>query len=93
MKYLHTPNESGKQRLLVNEKTVVVGAHLLKGETIPPHNSQKTVVATIVKGKVFFDDGKGNGEEILPGACVYMEPGEVHSLKAIEESELIIVHF
>lgn len=93
MEYLHTPKGSGKERLLANEKAAVVGAHLLKGETIPPHNSKKHVVATIVKGKLFFDDGKGNGEEIAPGTCVYMEPGEVHSLRAIEESELIIVHF
>lgn len=92
MKFLQGTG-NGKERIYADDKAAIVSATLPKGETIPAHTSAKNVMVTIVKGKVFFDDGAGNGEEIFPGKVVYMQPGELHSLRAIEDSQLMIIHF
>lgn len=92
MKFLQGTG-NGKERIYADDKAAIVSATLEKGSVIPAHMSTKNVMVTIVKGKVFFDDGKGNGEEIYPSKVVYMVPGELHSLTAIEDSQLMIIHF
>ncbi|MDO5330739.1 MAG: cupin [Bacillota bacterium] len=93
MQFLKSPGVPGKSKLVDDGKAVVVCANLKAGAKIPAHSSPKSVLVTIVKGRVFFGDGKDGGEEIFPGKAVYMNPGDLHNLEAIEDSELFIIHF
>ena len=81
----------GKFEHLIDEDKLQ-GPHLQKksGEEIRSHKSDKTVIVVIYKGKVDFtgEDGK---DIILPGDIIRMDPNESHSLKAIEDSDLLVI--
>ena len=61
-----------------------------KGEEIPSHKSDKSVVLVIYKGKVVFKEEKGN-QIIIPGDIITMDPNEIHALKAFDDSDLMVI--
>ena len=61
-----------------------------KGEEIPSHKSDKSVVLVFYKGKVDFKEEKGK-QIIIPGDIITMDPNEIHVLKALEDSDLMVI--
>lgn len=81
----------GKFEHLVDEENLqVTHLQIKKGEEVPSHKSDKNVVVVIYKGKVDFT-GKNGSEIIAPGDIIVMEPEEKHSLKALEDSDLMVI--
>lgn len=81
----------GKFEHLVDEDNLqITHLQIKKGEEIPRHKSDKSVVVVIYKGKVDFKEENGN-QIIIPGDIITMDPNEIHSLKALEDSDLMVI--
>lgn len=81
----------GKFEHLVDEDNLqVTHLQIKKGEEVPSHKSDKSVVVVIYKGKVDFT-GENGSEIILPGDIIVMEPNEMHALHALEDSDLMVI--
>ena len=48
------------------------------------------MVVVIYKGKVDFVGENGN-EIIVPGDIITMDPNELHALRAIDDSDLMVI--
>ena len=91
MKKLSANVLDGKfEHLLDEDKLQITHLQIKKGEEIPSHKSDKNVVVVIYKGKVDFVGENGN-EIIVPGDIITMEANELHALKAIDESDLMVI--
>lgn len=81
----------GKFEHLVDEENLqVTHLQIKKGEEIPSHKSDKDAVVVIYKGKVDFS-GENGSEIIVPGDIIVMKPEEMHTLTAIEDSDLMVI--
>lgn len=81
----------GKFEHLVDENNLqITHLQIKSGEEIPSHKSDKSVIVVIYKGKVDFS-GENNKEIIIPGDIIVMNPNEIHSLRAIEDSDLMVI--
>lgn len=76
--------------MLDEDKLQITHLQIKKGEEIPSHKSDKNVVVVIYKGKVDFVGENGN-EIIVPGDIISMDPNEMHALKAINDSDLMVI--
>lgn len=91
MKKLSANILDGKfEHLLDEDKLQITHLQIKKGEEIPSHKSDKSVVVVIYKGKVDFVGEKGN-EIIVPSDIISMKPNEMHALKAIDDSDLMVI--
>ena len=91
MKKLSANILDGKfEHLLDEDKLQITHLQIKQGEEIPSHKSDKNVVVVIYKGKVDFVGENGN-EIIVPGDIITMEANEVHALKAIDVSDLMVI--
>lgn len=81
----------GKFEHLVDEnKLQVTHLQIKSGEEIPSHKSDKSVIVVIYKGEVHFS-GEHKKEIIVPGDIIVLNPDEIHALKAIEDSDLMVI--
>lgn len=81
----------GKFEHLIDEENLqVTHLQIKKGEEVPSHKSDKNVVVVIYKGRVNFS-GENGKEIIVPGDIINMEPGEIHALEALEDSNLMVI--
>lgn len=91
MKKLSANILDGKFEHLIDEdKLQITHLQIKQGEEIPSHKSDKNVVVVIYKGKVDFVGENGN-EIIVPGDIISMEANEMHALKAINDSDLMVI--
>lgn len=91
MKKLNANILDGKfEHLLDEDKLQITHLQIKKGEEIPSHKSDKNVVVVIYKGKVDFVGENGN-EIIVPGDIITMEANELHALKAMDDSDLMVI--
>ena len=91
MKKLSANILNGKfEHLLDEDKLQITHLQIKQGEEIPSHKSDKNVVVVIYKGKVDFVGENGN-EIIVPGDIISMKPNELHALKAIDDSDLMVI--
>ena len=91
MKKLSSNILDGKfEHLLDEDKLQITHLQIKQGEEIPSHKSDKNVVVVIYKGKVDFVGENGN-EIIVPGDIISMKPNELHALKAIDDSDLMVI--
>lgn len=76
---------------LIDTPTQVV-THLVldEGQAVPQHQADFSVIVVPIKGKILFSDA-AHTETIYPGKIVQMTPGELHALKAVQASELMVV--
>ena len=91
MKKLSANILDGKfEHLLDEDKLQITHLQIKQGEEISSHKSDKNVVVVIYKGKVDFVGENGN-EIIVPGDIITMKPNELHALKAIDNSDLMVI--
>ncbi|GAJ25664.1 hypothetical protein JCM15457_540 [Liquorilactobacillus sucicola DSM 21376 = JCM 15457] len=73
-----------------SDKQIITDLIIPKGKEIRAHHVPYTVVVVPVKGNVVFA-GENFREEIKPGIVVRLQPNEKHELKALTDSEIIVV--
>jgi quercetin dioxygenase-like cupin family protein len=62
------------------------------GKTVPKHHVPYDVIVVPIKGKVVFGDvDHGHHEALVPGDIVKMAPGEWHDLKAVDDTEVMVI--
>lgn len=93
MEFIKAKSLPGKVKLFDNGKAVIVNVTLEKGKTIPPHKAIKNVFTVVLKGKVLIGDGESKQKELSLGEAVYMDAGDNHTITAIEDSEVFVLHF
>lgn len=63
-----------------------------EGEVVPTHHADATVIVVPIKGKVVFGDvNHSRSETLVPGDIVQMRPNEPHNLKAIHDTEVMVI--
>ncbi len=69
----------------------VVQFHLSKGDCIPEHHTNASVVVITVKGRGIFTI-ESTQHEMNPGVVLEMHPFTPHAIEALEELEFTVVH-
>lgn len=72
------------------EKTNIFNMQLAAGEGVPEHDADADVIIIVKSGKLEFTV-EGEVAEVSPGVMLRMLPKEKHSLKAIEDSDLMVL--
>ena len=89
---LHDIGENSKhaERVLKGTKYDVIQIHMNQGEEITEHHAKVETLIIVRTGKVQFNV---EGEDVIltNEQILQMEPFEAHSLKALEETDLILM--
>lgn len=59
------------------------------GEAMPPHAVEGEITVQCIEGRVAFESAVGE-RELAPSQLVHLPGGEVHSLRALEDSSLLL---
>ncbi|MTT31350.1 hypothetical protein GMB86_04870 [Terrilactibacillus sp. BCM23-1] len=80
-----------KERLFHDPSQTIVHLSLAKNQEVPEHHGGNALVTVIpVKGEIVFSTQE-QSETLVPGKLVRLNAREPHSLKALQESEVIVV--
>lgn len=93
MKFIKTNSDVDLYEDIVKTPSQTV-THLVipADEVVPTHHADADVIVVPIKGKVVFADANHEHEATLvPGDIVQMAPNEPHNLRAIEDTEVIVV--
>lgn len=77
-------------KLLTLKNISVVNIQLKTDETIAEHDSKREVVIIVRKGAVIFDV-EGTETLVTQNNVLHMSPLERHSLRATEDTDLIVL--
>ncbi len=94
MDLIKTPNRLEEKpkhiaKLMTLENVSVVNIQLKKGETIAEHDSKREVIIIVRKGAIVFDV-EGTENLVTQDNVLHMSPFEKHSLRATEDTDLIV---
>ncbi|WP_281864727.1 cupin domain-containing protein [Planomicrobium okeanokoites] len=78
------------QKVAKFEKTNIVNMQLAAGEEISEHDADADVLIIVNSGRVEFTV-EGTVAEVSTGVMMRMTPKEKHSLKAIEDSNFLVI--
>lgn len=78
------------QKIANFEKTNIVNMQFAEGEGIAEHDADADVLIIVKSGKLELTV-EGKVAEVSPGVMVRLVPKEKHSLKAIEDSDLLVI--
>jgi quercetin dioxygenase-like cupin family protein len=73
-----------------HEKVDILNIQMRQGEFIPEHNVNNVAVVTVRKGKVRFNV-EGVDHLLTAQDVLILDPLEMHSLEALEETEIVVV--
>ncbi|MGM7636147.1 hypothetical protein [Bacillus sp. Hm123] len=95
MKIVHTPNHleaknKHVERCIQFNETNVLNIQLKTNEFIPEHDFNGDVLVIVRKGKVLFDV-EGQQVELTNENVLHIDPLEKHGLKALEDSDILVV--
>lgn len=88
--YLLAEKEKHIQRVMKLENVFVANIQLKAGEEIPKHDSKKEVIIAVRKGAVMFDV-EGTEVVVTEENVLHMDPLEMHSLRAVEDTDLLVI--
>ena len=77
-------------KLMTLENVSVVNIQLKTGETIAEHDSKREVIIIVRRGAVIFDI-EGTEKLVTQDNVLHMSPLEKHSLRATEDTDLIVL--
>ena len=77
-------------KLMTLENVAVVNIQLKTGETIAEHDSKREVIIIVRRGAVIFDV-EGTETLVIQDNVLHMSPLEKHSLRATEDTDLILL--
>lgn len=78
------------QKVAKFEKTNIVNMQLAAGEEITEHDADADVLIVVNSGRIEFTV-EGTVTEVSPGVMMRMTPKEKHSLKAVEDSDFLVI--
>ena len=92
LRNLHTENTAVQTQLLFepNDKKVV-SLQIAKGETLKEHVSKIPALLVCISGNAVFTDEKGTVINLNSGVYVMIEVNIKHEVKAIEESNFLLI--
>ncbi|WP_291151868.1 hypothetical protein [Flavobacterium sp. UBA7680] len=92
LKNLHTENKPVQTQLLFEPKDAkVISLQIAKGETLKEHVSKVPALLVCVSGNAVFTDEKGIVVNLNSGVYVMIEENVKHEVKAIEESDFLLI--
>jgi quercetin dioxygenase-like cupin family protein len=92
LKNLHTENKTVQTKLLFEpNESKVISLQIAKGETLKEHVSKIPALLVCISGNAVFTDEKGTVINLHSGTYVMIEENVKHAIKAIEESNFILV--
>lgn len=59
------------------------------GETIAPHKTKGPITVHCLEGRTIFTVGKSENE-MIPGDWLYLDEGQIHALRGIEDSTFLL---
>lgn len=84
-------SQSMKEKLYHDQSQTIIHLSLKAGQEIPKHSGANAIVTVIpVKGEVVFS-AQEQSEVLVPGKVIRLHANERHALKALKDSDLIIV--
>lgn len=94
MNLIKTPNRLEEKpkhitKLMTLENVSVVNIQMKKDETIAEHDSKREVIIIVRKGAVIFDV-EGTENLVTQDNVFHMLPLEKHSLRATEDTDLVV---
>jgi len=82
--------ESSKTTTLVKTGDLeLIRLVLPAGKEIPTHRAKGTITVQCLEGRVAFTAG-GTTQELGPGQLLYLDAGEPHAVKGIENSSVLV---
>ena len=90
MKYSLKDTNTRVHNIYESDNQVVTHLNLKAGESIPRHNSDMSVVVVIYEGEVIFTE-EDEDYTIKAGDIIKFKPEVSHSLKALEDSKLMVI--
>jgi quercetin dioxygenase-like cupin family protein len=92
LKNLHTENKPVQTQLLFEPKDAkVISLQIAKGETLKEHISKVPALLVCVSGNAVFTNEKGIVINLNSGVYVMIEENVKHAVKAIEESNFLLM--
>jgi quercetin dioxygenase-like cupin family protein len=92
LKNLHTENKAIQTKVLFEPtESKVISLQIAKGETLKEHVSKIPALLVCISGNAVFTDEKGTIINLKSGVYVMIEENIKHAIKAIEESNFILV--
>ena len=73
------------------EEGNVTAIQILNNQLLKEHKTKTPALLVCVTGEVVFENERGIKENLLPGGYVNIEPMINHSLKGIQDSQLLLV--
>ena len=92
LKNLHIENKPVQTQLLFEPKDAkVISLQIAKGETLKEHVSKVPALLVCVSGNAVYTDEKGTVINLNSGVYVMIEENIKHAVKAIEESNFLLI--
>ena len=92
LKNLHTENKPVQTKVVFEPtESKVISLQIAKGETLKEHVSKIPALLVCISGNAIFTDEKGTIINLKSGVYVMIEENIKHAIKAIEESNFILV--
>jgi quercetin dioxygenase-like cupin family protein len=92
LKNLHIENKPVQTQLLFEPKDAkVISLQIAKGETLKEHVSKIPALLVCVSGNAVYTDEKGTVINLISGIYVMIEENIKHAVKAIEESNFLLM--
>lgn len=92
LKNLHTENKPVQTQLLFEpSESKVISMQIAKGETLKEHVSKVPVLLVCVSGNAVYTDEKEIVINLSSGVYVMIQENIKHAVKAIEESNFLLV--
>ena len=92
LKNLHTENKPVQTQLLFEPtESKVISMQIAKGEMLNEHVSKTAALLVCVSGTAVFTDEKGKEINLISGSYVMIEVNVKHEVKAIEESNFLLI--
>jgi quercetin dioxygenase-like cupin family protein len=83
------PAEARTQTLFKTPKLEVMRLVILQGKEMPTHSVAGSITVQCLEGCVAFS-ASGQTQELREGQILYLEGGQEHALKGIENSALLL---
>lgn len=84
--------EMKKSPLVKSERVKVVRLELPAGKVLPEHKATGELTVHCLAGKIEFTT-LGKTQQLTPGSLIYLPPGGLHSVEAVETSTILLTIF
>lgn len=81
--------QSVTSTLIKSERLEVIRLVVPAGKVIPPHKVAGPITVQCLEGRIEFEAG-GSRRPLGPGEMLYLTGDELHSLKGIEDSSVLV---